>query len=205
MTGGESIRTAKIYQDDFEFKPTFKIWLSTNHELGIRGTDDGIWRRPRRVNFDVVVPMAKRDLQLGAKLQAEMSGILNWALAGLKSYQAIGSLKPPKAVEDATEAYRRSQSLAERFIDERCIRARDKESEATALYGEFQSWSRAVGETVLSQKRFGGEMKKLFSCNRSTAGISKGRYIYVGVGLIEDLAGGLIAPSGTEAWMRAAE
>jgi len=205
MTGGENIRTAKIYQDDFEFKPTFKIWLSTNHELGIRGNDEGIWRRPRRINFDVVVPAAQRDLQLGAKLQAEMSGILNWALAGLKSYQAIGSLKPPKAVEDATEAYRRSQSLVERFIDERCTRARDKESEATALYGEFQSWSRAVGETVLSQKRFGAEMKKLFPCNRSTSGICKGRYIYAGVGLVEELTGGLIAASGTEAWMRAAE
>jgi putative DNA primase/helicase len=205
MTGGENIRTAKIYQDDFEFKPTFKIWLSTNHELGIRGNDDGIWRRPRRINFDVVVPAAQRDLQLGAKLQAEMSGIFNWALAGLKSYQTIGGLKPPKAVEDATEAYRRSQSLVERFIDERCTRARDKESEATALYGEFRRWSEAVGETALSQKRFGAEMKKLFPCNRSTAGMCKGRYIYVGVGLVEDLTSGPIAPSSTAAWMRSAE
>jgi hypothetical protein len=32
-----------------------------------------------------VVPLGYR--QLGAKLQAEVSGILNWALAGLKQYR----------------------------------------------------------------------------------------------------------------------
>lgn len=206
MTGGESIRTARIYQDDFEFKPTFKIWLSTNHELGIRGSDEGIWRRPRRVNFDFVVPVAQRDLQLGAKLQIEMSGILNWALEGLRSYQAGGGLKPPKAVEAATEAYRRSQSLVERFIDERCVRVARESIEASVLYQEFQTWSRASGETVLTQKRFGAEMKKLFRCDRiTTRGAGCGRYAYFGIQM-SGPEGGLAATwDGTAPWIRAAE
>jgi putative DNA primase/helicase len=206
MTGGESIRTAKLYQDDFEFKPTFKIWLSTNHELEIRGSDEGIWRRPRRVNFDFVVPVAQRDLQLGAKLQTEMSGILNWALEGLKSYRASGGLKPPKAVEAATEAYRRSQSLVEQFIDERCIRVDQGSIEASAVYQEFQNWSSASGEKALNQKRFGTEMKKLFRCDRiTTRGAGCGRYAYFGIEMSES-AGGLVATAGDGAvWIRAAE
>jgi P4 family phage/plasmid primase-like protien len=202
MTGGESIRTAKIYQDDFEFKPTFKIWLSTNHELGIRGSDEGIWRRPRRVNFDFVVPVAQRDLQLGAKLQTEMPGILNWALEGLRNYQVAGGLKPPKAVEAATEAYRRSQSLVERFIEERCIRVDDEPIEASAIYQEFQSWSTASGEKALSQKRFGAEMKKLFRWDRiTTRGAGCGRYAYFGIQMLESACGS-VAPA---PWIQPAE
>jgi P4 family phage/plasmid primase-like protien len=205
MTGGESIRTAKIYQDDFEFKPTFKIWLSTNHELGIRGSDEGIWRRPRRVNFDFVVPVAQRDLQLGTKLQTEMSGILNWALEGLQSYRAGGGLRPPKAVEAATEAYRRSQSLVEQFIDERCIRVDQESIEASALYQAFQDWSRASGEKALTQKRFGAEMIKLFSRARITRGAGCGRYAYFGIQWLEP-AGGLVVTGGdTAAWIPTAE
>jgi P4 family phage/plasmid primase-like protien len=206
MTGGESIRTARIYQDDFEFKPTFKIWLSTNHELGIRGSDEGIWRRPRRVNFDFVVPVAQRDLQLGAKLQTQMSGILNWALEGLKSYLAGGGLKPPKAVEAATEAYRRSQSLVEQFIDERCERTVQASIEASALYQEFQNWSKASGERVLNQKKFGTELKKLFRCERITKrGLGCGRYAYFGIQMLESAGGLVVPPSGAAPWMRATE
>jgi phage/plasmid-associated DNA primase len=45
---------------------------------------------------------------LPEKLKAEASGILNWALAGLKNYVYRGCKLPPcKAVEDATAKYRK--------------------------------------------------------------------------------------------------
>ena len=81
----QRIRTARLYQDDFDYKPTFKIWLSTNHVPVIRGTHEGIWRRVNRIDFNVVIPEEKRDRHLGAKLEAEASGILNWALEGTEA------------------------------------------------------------------------------------------------------------------------
>jgi putative DNA primase/helicase len=176
LTGGERIRTARMYQQDFDFKPTFKIWLSTNHEPTIRGTDDGIWRRIHRVNFDQVVPEARRDLHLGEKLQSEAPGILNWALEGLKQYQVRG-LQVPQSVVKATVGYRENQNLVARFFKDRTEKADRFEIDATALYGTYKTWASDNSERALSQTFFGKEARKLVEHKRGNTG----RNVYVGI------------------------
>ena len=58
MTGGDRIRANFMRQDTFEFRPEFKLWLSTNHKPVITGTDLGIWRRIRLIPFAVQIPEA---------------------------------------------------------------------------------------------------------------------------------------------------
>ena len=45
LTGEYVITVRKLYENEFEFTPVAKIWMTTNHEPVIPGTDDGIWRR----------------------------------------------------------------------------------------------------------------------------------------------------------------
>ena len=46
MVTGEDALTARfLYGEYFSFKPTFKIFMATNHKPKIRGADNGIWRR----------------------------------------------------------------------------------------------------------------------------------------------------------------
>jgi putative DNA primase/helicase len=177
LTGGERIRTARMYQPDFDFAPTFKIWLSTNHEPTIRGTDDGIWRRIHRVNFDQVVPECKRDLHLGEKLQAEASGILNWVLEGLKQYR-VGGLRVPAAVASATTDYRQSQNLVLRFLAACTEEAAESEQiGATTLYEGFIEWATDNAEFKLTQTGFGREAKKLLRHKRG----NNGQNVYLGI------------------------
>lgn len=210
LTGGESIKAAKLYKDAVEQKPTYKIWLSTNHPPNIKGTDEALWGRFRRVNFNYRVPDDKVDLQLGDKLKAEASGILNWLLAGLANYQ-IRRLDPPKEVKSATEEYRQEQSIVGRFYADQCLRTNDQEYiEASALFNGFQIWAQASGERearFMTQTKFGREMKTLRPARQITAGNSKGRLGYFGI----QMAASVPTPprgvdaSGTEAWIRAAE
>src|SRR6185503_1179096 len=51
LTGGESITARHMRQDFFEFEPTHKIILCTNHRPRIPESDDGIWRRVILVPF----------------------------------------------------------------------------------------------------------------------------------------------------------
>jgi len=158
--------------------------LSTNNEPQITGTDEGIWRRINRVNFGVVIPEEKRDRQLGAKLQAESSGILNWALAGLKQYRAAG-LKVPDMVIQATAQYREGQNLVGRFLDEKTEKASEVCTVSAAdLYQAFKNWARDNGETVLTKTKFGKEAKKLLSDKRD----GTGRVVYVGVRIRQEEA-----------------
>ncbi len=69
-------------EDFWEFVPSHKIWLATNHRPVIRGTDAGIWRRLRLIPFNQDF-QGRENKRLGEQLQAESTGILSWMVFGL--------------------------------------------------------------------------------------------------------------------------
>jgi putative DNA primase/helicase len=56
LTGGDPICARRMREDPWQFVPTHKAILVTNHKPEIRGTDEGIWRRQRLVPFTVSNP-----------------------------------------------------------------------------------------------------------------------------------------------------
>ncbi len=125
LTGGTDKLTARFLNKEFfDFMPTFKIFFTTNHKPNIRGTDDGIWRRIKMVPFDFKVTDATDDRQLGEKLRTEMSGILNWALAGCKRWREQG-LITPAAIKASTENYKDEEDFIGEFIKDKCAIDKD--------------------------------------------------------------------------------
>lgn len=120
MTGGDEMLVRNLHSDFVAFTPYFKLTFTGNHKLEIRGTDDGIWRRPLLCPFDVQIPESERDEKLGEKLFAlERSGILNWMIAGLCDYLE-GGLQEPAQVRDATEEYRADSDPIGDFLATAC-------------------------------------------------------------------------------------
>lgn len=121
MTGGDAMLVRQLHTDFVEFTPYFKLTFTGNHKLEIRGTDDGIWRRPLLVPFDVQIPERERDEALGDRLfDEERSGILNWMIAGLLDYLE-GGLNEPAQVVEATEEYRRDSDPIGDFLATCCV------------------------------------------------------------------------------------
>ena len=120
MTGGDEMLVRNLHSDFVAFTPYFKLTFTGNHKLEIRGTDDGIWRRPLLLPFDVQIPEGERDESLGDKLfDQERSGILNWMIAGLIDYLE-GGLQEPAKVLQATEEYRKDSDPLGDFLATGC-------------------------------------------------------------------------------------
>ena len=120
ITSHDIITARNLYENLFDFVPTHKAILTTNHQPIVRGTDEGIWRRIPLVAFTEVIAKDKRDPNFREKfLIPELAGILNWALEGLKEYQRIG-LAPPDAVMGTSQEYREGMDIVGRWIDECC-------------------------------------------------------------------------------------
>ena len=83
ITGNDSITARFLYGEFFNFIPTFKVFMATNHKPKIKGTDYGIWRRIKLIPFTNRIPEEKQDKHLEGKLKKEASGILNWLLEGV--------------------------------------------------------------------------------------------------------------------------
>ena len=187
MTGGDRIRANFMHQDTFEFRPEFKVWLSTNHKPVITGTDLGIWRRIRLVPFTYSIPDSEKDGGFKTRLRepAALSGILNWALEGVLLWQQEG-LKPPQAVLDATQAYREEMDVLASWIADCCVVKKLADAKAADLYASYSHWCEVQGERPESQRSFGLRLtERGFTRNRTTGGAHR----WFGIGLlISDLS-----------------
>lgn len=161
LTGDDAVTARKLYGNEFEFKPEFKLWMATNHKPIIRGTDDGIWRRIHMIPFTVQIPVDKVDRQLKSKLEREYPAILRWAVEGCLLWQREG-LKQPKAVLDMTREYRREMDVISGFLDDRCEVGEGFSAKSSELYAAYSAWCEANTEFKMSNTKFSVEMEKRF-------------------------------------------
>jgi len=173
ITGRDLITARFMRQEFFTFMPQFKLWLATNHQPVIRGTDGAIWRRVKKIPFMVRIPDERLDRHLDDKLHQERMGIFVWALEGLSMWKRDG-LGDCQSVDAATQDYRDESDVLAEFISD------EIREDITApilpgreLFGLYQGWCERVGERFpFSYRNFNEELRSrgLQSC-RSDKGL----------------------------------
>jgi putative DNA primase/helicase len=153
MTGGDVIAANFMRQDQFEFRPVFKLFVAGNHKPGLRSVDEAIRRRLNLIPFTVTIPPDERDGELVEKLKAEWPGILAWMIDGCLEWQKRG-LNAPKVVREATEAYLSAEDALAAWIDEKCERDPKSWASSSDLYKSWAAHADRAGEHPGSQKAF---------------------------------------------------
>lgn len=123
ITGGDSVRCAFKGKDQFEYKPQFKIWLSSNHPVNADPDDDAVWGRIRVIEFPHS-HLGKEDKTLKEKMHSPemLKAILAWAVAGAVRWYQLGSngLSELTTSVDAKQAQRTQLDYVQQWIDECC-------------------------------------------------------------------------------------
>lgn len=171
-TGGDPITARFLFGENFTFKPQGKIWLAANTKPAITERNYAAWRRVHLIPFNVTIPPKERDQNLESKLIAELPGIFNWALEGLRDYLKVG-LMTPEAVTKATKEYQQENDSIELFIVECCEVDKLKTCKNSDLYGQYLNFCKMSGLNPLSQTKFSPEMNSRtgISSKRSKFGI----------------------------------
>ena len=190
LTGGDKIRARRMREDFWEFDPTHKPILCTNHKPKVRGNDHAIWRRLVLVPFEVQFwnpdkgetgpPELRQDKALPATLIAESKGILAWLVCGCLEWQKQG-LMIPEIVRAATDTYRHEHDLIAMFIDDMCLCSPMCRIRASELYTAFKSWCDPLGEYPISMRAFGETIEQRGYEKKSSNGVW-----YLGIGMRAD-------------------
>ena len=180
LTGGDKVTASRKYENEFEFYPEFKLWMSTNHKPVIRGTDVGIWRRICLIPFTVCIPKEKVDKNLKYKLHQELPGILKWAVDGCLMWQKEG-LEQPQAVKQATAEYRSEMDVISAFIAECCIIGGNVVERAKPLFQAYAKWAKENNEYEMKSTKFGIELGKRFEKYHTRSG-----WYYRGIALTSE-------------------
>lgn len=180
FTSDEPITARFLRKEFFEFRPTAKIFLSSNYKPTIKGTDDGIWRRIKLIPFEHKFTGDKKIEKYAEKfLYPELPGILRWAIEGYQRLQQEG-LKEPDIVRYATNEYKSSEDVIAGFLDEFCVMEPYCKALVLDLYDHFRERS----EHFIRKKDFNDYLQKRgFTREKGTAGPFKGRWTWYGIGL----------------------
>jgi putative DNA primase/helicase len=176
LTGDDMITARKLYGDEFEYRPEFKLWVATNHKPTIRGTDLGIWRRIHLIPFTVTISDGKVDKNLGEKLTEELPDILAWMMEGYRLWHYEGLVKP-KAVEDAVKDYQSEMDVISAFLNSDYITS-GGEVKSSVLYAVYCKWAAESNEYKMPSRKFGIEIGKKFTKRKSN-----GCMIYSGLSI----------------------
>lgn len=159
LLGRDSITARHLYQRETTFIPKFKLVINTNFLPTI--TDDTVFSSGRInvVSFDRHFEPQEQDKDLRNRLRdkSEMSGILNWCIEGLRLYRKEG-LKPPAAVQTATDTYRTDSDKIGNFINE-CLTKTGRNSKAKDIYEVYSKWCEENGFGVENKSNFFAELK----------------------------------------------
>lgn len=173
LTGGDTLQAEFKYQNPFEYKPAFKLWIRTNEKPVIRGQNDAIWDRVKLIPFIRSIPKDQRlpRSTVDAKLREEYPGILAWLVRGCLWWQEVGLMDPPE-VASAVAEYRKDSDLVRIFADECLEIAPSFTLSASSAYQAYSAWCKEGGERyVMTKTRFTQRMKALgYEAERGRAG-----------------------------------
>lgn len=182
ITGGETISARFLHQEFFEFRPICKIWLSVNHLPTVRDDSEGFWRRVRRIDFPHEFRGSEKDPHLAETLEAELPGILAWAVEGSLLWQKQG-LTPPQSIESSTHGYREKSDILAPFYQECC---KFGETEVVAdddLYRAYRNWGTArlmSSFEMLRTARFFDRVERAFPSTKKS-----GKTYFIGLSLVD--------------------
>jgi P4 family phage/plasmid primase-like protien len=190
-TGEDPTTYERKYSAPFTAKATAKLIISANSRPTFTDKSNGTWRRLQ------VVPFQRENLEvmdthLRETLQAELPGVLNWAIRGLHDLETMNAFVVPERSIEVWKDYKEWSNPGGRFLKENysfdCMSAGIP---TQVMYQTYRDWSRARGYIPMSDTNFGREVFRAFP-QAKKARVGSGRdgiirvYTYTGLTLNVD-------------------
>lgn len=162
VTGRSPITAEYKFNDEFQFINFAKMTFCCNKIPPIKDTDDiTYYNRWLPIPFDNVVPEEYQDKFLIDKLttQEELSGILNWALEGLKRLLDNGRFSYNKSPEEIKSLMDRSSHPLAEFVDD-CLEEGDNKITKEVMFKIYQGWAILKNKPRETKEKLGRDLPR---------------------------------------------
>ena len=169
VVSGDPIDVERKHRDSYTVRPTAKLLFLGNELPPFFDRTNGIWRRLLIVPFRNVVPDSEQVADLAnIILREEGSGVLNWALAGLKRLTGRGGFKEPPSMLEVKNEHRMACDHESEYLVEhyRFNPALDESSMANADFDSimrgYRKWCSENGYYAVGKNKLGEAIKRCF-------------------------------------------
>ena len=147
MVSGDPISVDVKYSDGFEFRPKGRLVMESNVQAMTPDSSAGFERRFIQISFDKRIAAGVIDYNFGEKFKAEMSGILNWAVAGYLRLKARGRFEHTKRSQKSSDDIKLHRAQVESFLKAGWIKTDDVlKEEGEALDWGATAWVSTIYE-----------------------------------------------------------
>lgn len=167
----EPIMIDDKYKTIETYVPTAKHVIATNTLPAIADRSDATFNRLLIITMDrrmaeLAGDQAMTAQEIDERIAAEASGLLNWAIEGLRRLVARkGEFTPPSSSAELLSRYRVEQNPVEQFVAERCRRVvklpgdRKRGTPTDRFVAEFNRWNK--GGRPWSKTRVGRTLNEM--------------------------------------------
>ncbi len=173
LTGGDRITAERKFGHPFQFTNLAKLVFSANRPPKIFNEDTvALWRRFIIIDFPNAFPDDTADKHLLNRLttEAELAGLLNLALKGLRRLLVNDRFSYYKTTEDIAERYTALSDPILSFVNDQCELDNNATTDKQSLYDSFVQYCQDRAVPPISKESFGRNLK-----NSPTLRIGTGR------------------------------
>lgn len=172
LTGGNEVYCAFKHRTHFSYRPTFKIWLSSNQPVNADPDDDAVWGRLRVVEFaHSHLGRENKSLKQRFKTAAVLEGVLAWAVAGAVRWYKLGDAGLPE-IESSRQIKARHRGELDNvaaWLEECCTVGGNGFTANSILYLSYERWCKENGVEPKKLKGFSQALdRKGFRSDRTT-------------------------------------
>lgn len=180
LTGNDTINARFLHENNFDFRPQFKIFINTNHLPMVTDLTLLTSGRVKIIPFERHFEEWEQDKNLKNLFSKKenLSGILNWILEGYRKLNADG-FDVLDSIKKATYDYHKENDKIGLFVEERLTKDVNAEERTSNLYFAYQNWCRdngyytentrnfksslaSIGQIARKRPKAGGGMTTLF-------------------------------------------
>lgn len=181
ITGGDQVTSRQMYQQNITWKPQFTMFMATNFPPTLTAADGAIWRRVKPIHFPNTFydtdGGTTAELGLSRRIvEAELAGVFNWALEGVRMYRTDG-LGEPDALRQQVKEYRQEMDPIHGFLsntvsDGTLVEDVEASIASNTLFNVYVTWSRNNNMAPMGINKFSRRMEDLgFKSAKGTNGV----------------------------------
>lgn len=164
LTGGNEIYCAFKHRNHFNYRPQFKIWLSSNEPINADPDDEAVWGRLRTVEFPHS-HLGKEDKSLKRRMKSAdvLRGVLVWAAIGAQLWYKLESAGLPELESSKVlkAQHREGLDAVGMWLDESASMGDPGNFTSVAdLHGSYRSWCEKNGQTPKMMKGFSQSLSR---------------------------------------------
>jgi len=181
IVGRDKITAGKKFEQEITFAPTTKLIFSCNTIPSTTNKNLAFYRRWCVIEFNIQTEEEDVDPLMREKLLEELSGVLNWALEGLKRILEQNKLSYPLNDEETRDLYEKGSDSVQSFIFN-CVDCENDEGgeKKRVIYKKYQEYCKENKLDIENQFNFGRRFIALSGCGSKRIGQIPG---YAGISL----------------------